>query len=82
MPGDEQRERGIIKGHKESFGGDGNVCYIDYEDRFIDVYVYVKIHQIALCKYIHASVIPQYSCKEKNKGKPHIQYYMILTYLK
>lgn len=46
------RDRGVTKGQKESFAGegDGNVCSIDYDDGFTDVcmHEYVKTPDCAL----------------------------------
>ena len=35
----EKREGEITKGHDKTFGGDGYVCYLDYGDSFMFVYI-------------------------------------------
>ena len=40
-----------LKEQEESFGGDGYVYYLDYDDG-ITVYVYVQTHQVVYIKYV------------------------------
>ena len=56
MPGDEEagvmEGRMISNGHEDTFGSDGNICYLDYGNLFMSVYVCVKSHQIINFKNI------------------------------
>lgn len=54
-------EKGITKGHKETFEGDGYVYYVIYSSRFIDVYTYDKTHEITCLKHTvyYMPIIPE-----------------------
>ena len=49
--GEEGMEEGITKGHKETFGVDWYVHYLDYCDSFKGVYIYQNI-KFQICEFI------------------------------
>lgn len=44
-------ERGTAKEQKETFRGNGYVCYLDCDNGFKNVYIYIQTYQICILYY-------------------------------